>query len=347
MKITALIAAILTIMSSSVWGQGTPKTLNDLARYKGADRDKVLLDVAKAEGKVVWYTSLAGGSYKALVAAFEKKYTSIKVEVYRAGSKDIAPKIINEAQAGRYLADAVESTPGILMLLRDQHILQPYTTPELKRYPEEARTQAQGDEVFWVTDRESFIGLGYNKKMLPQKDVPKNYQDLLKPALKGKLAMSIDSTGDRVIGTMLKVKGPEYVEKLRGQEVKLFKISGAAMRDLIVAGEVTASPAIFRNHVLVKIAAGAPIDWVPMDLVPTNAGGSGVIAKSSHPHAALLLIDFIIGEEGQSILESFKYGVAWKNYPFKRYYPERGMTTPQYQQALKKWDKLLLSLGKS
>ena len=347
MKIIGFIAAILIITSASVWGQGAPKTLNELARYTGADRDKILLDGAKAEGKVVWYTSLAGGSYKALVAAFEKKYPAIKVEVYRAGSKDLAPKILNEAQSGRYLADAVESTPGILMLLRDQHILQPYTTPELKRYPEEARIKAEGDKIFWVTDRESFIGFGYNTKMLAKKDAPKSYKDLLKPAFKDKLAMDISSTGDQVIGTMLKLNGPEYIDKLRGQNVKLFKISGAAMRDLIVAGEVAASPTIFRNHALVKMEAGAPIDWVPMDLVPTNAGGSAVIAKSSHPHAALLLTDFVIGEEGQSILESFKYGVAWKNYPFKRYYTEQGMTTPQYQQALKKWDKLLRSLGQS
>ena len=69
MKIVGFIAAILIIMSSSAWGQGAPKTLNELARYTGPDRGKILLDGAKAEGKVVWYTSLAGGSYKAIVAA--------------------------------------------------------------------------------------------------------------------------------------------------------------------------------------------------------------------------------------------------------------------------------------
>ncbi len=347
MKILSLTAFIILTMLSPAWGQGgKPKTLDELASYTGADRQKILLEGAKAEGKVVWYTSLAGGSYPAIVNAFEKKYPAIKVEVYRSDSKTLATKILAEAQAGRYLDDAVESTPGILMLLRDKGVLKAYISPELAKYPEEARIEAKGGNVYWVTDRESYIGLGYNTKMIPPKKAPKNYEDLLRPDLKGKLALSADSTGDRVIGTMLKFKGEEYVKKLKAQDIKLFTVSGAALRDLIVAGEVAASPAIFRNHVLVKKEKGAPIDWNPMDVVPTNAGGSGLIAEASHPHAALLFIDFVIGPEGQNILEQFKYGVAWKNYLFKRFYPERGMTTFQYEKAIKKWDQLLHSIAR-
>ena len=158
--------------------------------------------------------------------------------------------------------------------------------------------------------------------------------------------MSLDSTGDRVTGTMLKYKGPEYIEKLKKQGVRLFKVSGAALRDLVISGEVLASPALFRNHVLVKIDAGAPVNWVPMDVVPTNAGGAALINKAPHPHAALLFIDFLIGDPGQSTLQKFHYGAAWKEYPFKRYYPERGMTTMQYQKEQKKWDKLLRAMGR-
>jgi ABC-type glycerol-3-phosphate transport system substrate-binding protein len=52
-----------------------------------------LFEGAKAEGKVVWYTSLSGGSYKALAAAFEAKYPGVGVEVYRAPGSDLALKI--------------------------------------------------------------------------------------------------------------------------------------------------------------------------------------------------------------------------------------------------------------
>jgi iron(III) transport system substrate-binding protein len=347
MKIFSITAAVVLVLASSVWGQAVkPKALDELAAYTGPDREKMLLEGAKKEGKLVWYTSLAGASYKAIAKAFDQKYPDVKIEVYRAGSKDLAPKILNEAQAGQYLADAIESTPGILMLLRDKRILKPYTSPELKRYPEEAKYDADGGKIYWVNDRESFIGFGYNTKLLAKSDVPKNFDDLLKPVFKGKLAMDLTSTGDRVTGTMLKYKGPEYIEKLKKQGVRLFNVSGAALRDLVISGEVLASPTLFRNHVLVKVDAGAPVNWVPMDVVPTNAGGAALLNNAPHPHAALLFIDFLIGDSGQNTLQKFHYGAAWKEYPFKRVYPERGMTTMEYQKEIKKWNKLLRAIGR-
>jgi len=42
------------------------------------------------------------------------------------------------------------------------------------------------------------------------------------------------------------------------------------------------------------------------------------------PVFALLFTEFVIGAEGQKLMEQFRYGVAWKDYPFKREYPERG-----------------------
>jgi iron(III) transport system substrate-binding protein len=347
MKIVNFVAAVIIMMSTSLWAQGKPKTADELAAYTGADREQVLLEGAKKEGKIVWYTSLAGASYKGIVQAFGEKYPDVKIEVYRAGSKDLTPKILNESQAGKFLVDAIETTPGTLMLLRDKKILLPYNSPNLKQYPETAKYEDKGGKIFWVNDRESFIGFGYNTKLVAEKDVPKNYEDLLKPVWKGKMGMQLNSTGDRVVGTMLKVKGKEYVNKYKAQDVKLFKVSGAALRDLIIAGEVTGSPTIFRNHVLAKIDSGAPIKWVPMDLVPTNAGGAAVIKNGPHPHAALLFIDFLIGDGGQSILEKLHYAVAWKDYPFPRYYPERGMETMQYVKAEKGWNKLLKQIGRN
>ncbi|MFQ5681872.1 MAG: ABC transporter substrate-binding protein [Candidatus Binatia bacterium] len=346
MKFLILTVFMVFSMLSSGWAQGKPKSIAELAKYKGPDREKIILRGAKAEGKVVWYTSLGGKSFKAIRKAFAKKYPEIKIEVYRAGSKSLSQRILPEAQSKRYIADAIESTPPILMLMRDKGITMPYTSPLHKKFPEEHTYRAAGGGVWWVTDRASFIGLGYNTNLIPKGRVPKNWEDLLKPEFTGKVAMTLSSTGDRVVGMMLKYKGMEYLNKLKKQKIKLFKLSGSATRDLIIKGEIPLAPVIFRNHALVKIHKGAPLGWVPMDVVPTNAGGSGLFAHAPHPHAALLLIDFIIGKEGQDILQSFYYGVAWKNYPFKRVLPEKGMTTKQYNKSLKKWDKILRSLGR-
>ena len=76
---------VLTITAATTaFGQGSkPMALGQLAAYNKPDREKVLYEGAKAEGKITWYTSLAGGSYKDLAGAFEAKYPGVKVESYR------------------------------------------------------------------------------------------------------------------------------------------------------------------------------------------------------------------------------------------------------------------------
>jgi len=136
MKILSLTLLIVLTTGWPAWSQGTkPKTLDELVAYSGADRQKIILEGAKAEGKVVWYTSLSG-NYREIVEAFKKKYPEIQIEVYRAGSSDVTERLLNEARAGRYLADALETTPGSLILLRENGILKPYASPELAKYPE-------------------------------------------------------------------------------------------------------------------------------------------------------------------------------------------------------------------
>ncbi|HEX4987268.1 MAG TPA: extracellular solute-binding protein [Candidatus Binatia bacterium] len=344
MRILCLTFLVVLTMAWPAWAQGTkPKTLDELVSYTGPDRQKIITEGAKAEGKVVWYTSLSG-NYREIVDAFKKKYPEIQVEVYRAGSSDVTERLLNEGRAGRYLADAMETTPGSLMLLRENGILKPYASPELAKYPEEAKTKADGSRVYWVTDREAYLGFGYNTRMISSAQVPKTFQDLLRPDLKGKLAVTTESSSARVIGSMLKYKGDGFMKKLKDQEVKLFKLASLGFLNLLIAGEIAGSPTIFRNQVVVMKEKGAPIDWVPLDVVVANAGGSAIIANAPHPHAALLLTDFVIGAEGQKLMEQFRYGIAWKEYPFKREYPERGMTTAQYQDAEEKWSQLLRSI---
>lgn len=334
------IIALLTLTDLS-WGQAKrPRTLDELVSYTGADRQQIILDGAKAEGKLVWYTSLSG-NYKEIVEAFKKKYPQVAIDVYRAGSNDVAQRLVSEAQAGRYLADALEVTPGSLILLRERNILKPYWSPELARYPEEARTKADGNRVLWVTDRESYLGFGYNTRMIAANEVPKNFEELLKSELKGKLAISTEASSGRVIGTMLKHKGEEFMKKLRSQEMKMFQVASTGFLDLMIAGEIAGSPAMFRNMVIVQQERGAPVGWVPLDVATTNAGGAAVINNAPHPHAALLFTDFVIGPDGQKLMEQFRYGVSWKEQPFKREYPEQGMSVAEYYKAEKRWNNLL------
>lgn len=345
----ALIAAALAVfaMASAASGQGRQgASPAELAAYAGADREQLLARGAKAEGRVVWYTSLTGGPNLEIPKAFEAKYPGIRVETYRGSSKDIIGKILAEAQAKRYLADTIESTLPILKAMREIQLLAPFNSPPLAQYPEGTKEKAGKGLFFWAMARETYIGLGYNKNSIPPHAVPKSYDDLLKPELKGKLGFSTTDTGSRVIATMLKFKGEDYLQRLKGQNVSLYALSGRALLDLVISGEVGASPTIFRSQATVSIRKGAPVGWLPMEVVPTNSGGVAVAARAPHPHAAVLLLDFILGSEGQKILESFGLESPAKDFGFHRWYPEEGLTTEQYEEEATKWDKLLRQVGK-
>jgi len=347
MKLLSMAIIIAVSFCSVAWGQsGKPASLQQLASYIGPDREKILLAGAKTEGKVVWYTSLAGSSYKDLAAAFETKYPGVKVDIYRGTSQDLMAKISAEAQAKRFLVDTVETTLPLLRVIREDGLLTPYASPHLGKYPDEAKEKADKGLFFWAIDRESYVGVAYNKNSIPATAVPKNYEDLLKPEFKGKLGFATSDTGPRTIAAMLTFKGEEYLKKLGRQEITLHSLSARALLDLVVSGEVGASPTIFRSHASEVTGKGAPVSWVPMEVVPTNAGGVVVAARAPHAHAALLLADFILGPESQRILEKLDYGNATKDYGFKRWYPEGSLSTVQYDRESTKWEKILRDLGR-
>ena len=112
-------------------------TLEELAVYNGPDRVSLLVNGAKNEGKVVWYTAMAGGSYKDLARAFEAKY-GIAVEAYRGASRDLIAKMLAETQAKKYLVDIVESSPPLLMLMRAMNRLTPFSLPHLAKFAPDA-----------------------------------------------------------------------------------------------------------------------------------------------------------------------------------------------------------------
>ena len=347
MRIIALVFFALILSPAQAWSQTRkPASLPELARYTGADREQVLYAGAKAEGKLMWYTSLAGGSYKEMMKLFETKYPGIQIDAFRAGGSDLVVRIGEEYKAGRYIADAIETTEGNLMFMRDAGLLQPYNSPVLKNYPDEAKEEAGKGLYYWALARESYIGFTYNTNLLPKAAVPKNFDGLLQPELKGKMGISIgSSTGAKSIGAMIKTKGEEFLKKLKEQQIKLYSIDAPALVNVIASGEIVASPAIFESHTILAASKGAPLEWVPMDLVPNNVGSAALAVKSPHPHAAVLMADLLLGPDGQKVLEKFYYGSATNQRPFKRWRPERGLTTEKYEKEMDHWEKLLKQLG--
>ena len=344
-----IIYVFLTILTLAQTGQAqTAKsmTVPEIAVYNKPDREKMLYEGAKKEGKLMWYTSLTGGPNVDAPKIFQAKYPGIQVEVYRGDSDALIARIVQEAQAKRYIVDTVETTFPILKVMQEYKLLAPYGSPHLAAYPDEVKEQAGKGLVYWATDRESYIGLAYNTNSIQGNAVPKGFDDLLKPDLKGKIGFATSDTGNRVIAAMLASKGPEFVQRLKGQQISLHPVSGRAILDMVISGELGASPTVFLSHSRVSIAKGAPIKWVPMDVVPTNAGGVALPLNAPHPYGGMLFAEFLISPEGQKFLGKYGLDSAMNKPEFKRFYAEAGMTAERYEKENEKWEKLLREIGK-
>src|SRR5262249_49478941 len=64
-----------------------------------------LIERAKKEGEVVWYTSAGLQDSNPMAEAFQKDYPFIRVSVIRAGSGVLINRILNEARAQKGLFD--------------------------------------------------------------------------------------------------------------------------------------------------------------------------------------------------------------------------------------------------
>lgn len=323
-----------------------PMSIADLVAYNKPDREKMLYEGAKKEGKLMWYTSLTGGPNTEAPKVFETKYPGVQLEVYRGDSDAIIQRVLQESQAKRFLVDSIETTFPVLKVMQEYKLLAAYFSPHLAQYPDEAKEKSNKGLVYWATDRESYIGLAYNTNVIQGGAVPKSFDDLLKPEVKGKIGFATSDTGARVIAAMLASKGPEFVQKLTTQQITLHSVSGRAILDMVISGELGISPSVFLSHSRVSIAKGAPIKWVAMDLVPTNAGGVALPLNAPHPYAALLFGDFLLSPEGQKFLGKFGLDSAMNKPPFKRFYAETGLTAERYEKENEKWEKLLKDIGK-
>ena len=155
-------------------------------------------------------------------------------------------RLQEEGKARRNIADTIETTEGSLIFLRDEKLLRPYDSPHLDKYPEDGKERADKNLVYWALARESYIGLTYNKTLVPKEAVPKNFDGLLHPQLKGKMGISIGQTSDKIIGAMIKTRSEEFVKKLKAQEIKLYSIDAPALvnniagrRDRRLSGDIS------------------------------------------------------------------------------------------------------------
>jgi iron(III) transport system substrate-binding protein len=349
----ALVAALAVLTAAT----GThAQTSADIVNYRGPDREQKLIEGAKKEGQVVLYSALiVNQMLRPLSAGFMKKYPFIKMTYYRADSEELLAKLSAETRANNVVADLFEGSGGGEIAV-EAGFTQPFTTPALDAYPK----MYLDPKGHLAPTRLSYFSIAYNTKQVPADKVPKTYEDLLDPQWKGKMAWPYANTGRFMFLINLRTawgddRAMAYFKKLAEQKIINFA-SGSArtLVDRVIAGEYPIALNIYAHHPLISAGKGAPVYSQLMDPVPTASGSLTVMKGAKHPHAAMLLTDFILSKEGQELMAQAEYFPARPDVepapqlasivPRKAGVPENFVSPQQLKDGLESTDKIIQQL---
>jgi len=266
-------------------------------------QDQKVVDAARKEGEVVWYTTMSSDQSNAFMARFQQKYPFLKPSIVRLGGSALLSRIVTEAKAGKYFFDVVHGTGEIVLPLMEMGLLAPYISPERKMIPDDLKDK----KGFWTSVYVNSVVLGYNTNLTKGQPLPRTYNDLLLPRWKGR-KISVDDTYatflQGLISSWGKEKALDYLKKLGEQEPVVMR--GSTVRvQLAAAGEFPLVIA-YANIIQYLAEKGAPLDWLPLEpaVISVNTVMAG--AKAVHPNAAKLFIDFTLSKEGQEKLWDFQ-----------------------------------------
>ena len=178
--LAVLVALILGWpVSSSLAAQAKSLSLPELALYKGKDRGNHPARRRQERGTshFLYLKHLAG---RPRHAGIRQEISIHQGERWRSDSKELLKRLTDEAAAGRYIADVVETSPDYMALLIAAKMFQEVYSPELDPYENSAKIKGKNGVFNW-TSRELYISLGFNTNLIPPAEAPKTMKDLLDP----------------------------------------------------------------------------------------------------------------------------------------------------------------------
>jgi iron(III) transport system substrate-binding protein len=273
------------------------------AAQAGAAADPKLIEMAKKEGQLFWWSTIAQDQSQKLVDEFMKLYPFIKANYWRSGSVGLHNKILLEARAGRSSWDVVsQTTPEFIFELKQKKLIAPYESSERRHFSEDLKDK----EGYWTGTYALPTGVGFNTQQVKREDAPRTYQDLLNPKWKGR-KISVDDEGHELLVGLGQAWGPsaatEYLKKLAAQDPAVGR-GNSQRTQLLAVGEFPLAIA-YTHTVEWSRAQGTPVDWVNLEPVVIKFDGIMLGSKAAHPNAAKLFIDFILSQGGQELLQSF------------------------------------------
>lgn len=293
-----LAAAIFVLVTASAFAQ--QNRVAEIAGYEGADRQQRLLEGAKKEKELTFYSSIPPQDIAAVVAAFDKKY-GIKVKVWRADSEGFLQRILNEAKARRFEVDIAAGSTSAMEPLYRESLLQEVKSP----YLADLRPGTVAPHAQWAAVYLSVFVQAYNTNLVNKDALPKSFADLARPEWKGKLAIEADDFD--WFAEIVRHLGEAQALRLFRDIVALNGISirkgHSLLNNLIAAGEVPLALSAYGFLAEQAKRHGAPVDWFMLPPTIARATAQGLMRNAPHPYAAVLFYDFLISDAQQVLAD--------------------------------------------
>ena len=276
-------------------------TFGAALRAHGQSSD--VIEGAKKEGQLVYYTGMDLEQATFFAQEFGKKYPFVKPEIFRLNSEKLVIKYLTEARANAYRADVFQTSVIQISQLKQEGLLQNYVSSQGSVYPGGFKDRDGSWYAFYTLP----YVIGYNTSLIPSNEAPKRYEDLLNPKWKGKISLEGEAYQwfFHLLKIMGKEKGLDFMRKLSQQNPRMQ--TGSLLLQAVISGEVPISVVLNSNQVEYnRRTKGAPIDWVRFNGPTITAFNAiSILAKAPHPNAARLFIDFSLSKEGQGIIQKF------------------------------------------
>ena len=296
-----------------------------------------LVTAAQKEGKVVVAAGGAMGNKtrRLVTEGFQKQFPGIQVEMTVGGGRDLAPRMLMERRAGRYLWDVyMGGTTTALSYLVPAGILDPIQ-PVLVLPEITDKSRWLGGNFDFADDAAkyslAFVGyvkppFAFNSNLVKAKDFI-SYWDLLDPKWKGRIALQDARRPGAGLGwvTFCYVQpalGKEFLGRFFStQDIKLVA-DYRQLTEWVSKGDVAIgighSPDFydeFKNK-------GLPLGEVTADdlkegsYITAAAGSVSLVNRAPHPNAASVFINWLLTKDTQA---------AWSE---SSGYPSRRLDVP-------------------
>jgi iron(III) transport system substrate-binding protein len=268
-----------------------------------------VVEAAKAEGAVSFYTSLDPDQSSVLEAAFEKAYPDIDATFARGASNEMISRLDQERENKLPGADVAIVTAGQWYDQRSAagELIDPKTMPNAAKWTTEPAAGYMKNGYVGVELIPVLIA--WNPQLVTQPIT--GYDDLLRPDLKGKLGTLdlVSPTVSAWYAHLEQTYGADYLQKLSTQGLRLYQ-STTPLAQATVAGEVGvdlfAPGGIFQQYE----AQGAKIETVVPDPAAATEMWAGGLKYATHPNAAAVFVDFLMGVDGQIAMNGDQGGIS-------------------------------------